>query len=134
MPFWRTTHNIFKAPWESDYFDPNWMNYNTIQTPPKTNWDYKREMTIEDVNLWEEIAFNPSGIGVYAAWDPYAEFYMITNMRDTIETFYGPEAAKKVYHRAKELGQPLNVNKVWVDDEDLWLHMPNQEFNKKLIL
>lgn len=134
MPFWRTTENILKRPWEGDYFDPNWMNYDTLQTPPKTDWDYKREMQIEDVNLWEEIAFNPSGIGVYAAWDPYAEFYMITNMRDAIETFYGPEAAKKVYNRSKELGQPLNVNQIWVDDEDVWLHVPNTNFNKKTII
>ena len=134
MPFWRTTENILKRPWDGDYFDPNWMNYNTLQTPPKDNWDYKREMQIEDVNLWEEIVFNPSGIGVYAAWDPYAEFYMITSEKQTIETFYGPEAAKKVYNRSRELGQPLNINQVWVEDSDVWLHIPNTDFNKKLIL
>jgi hypothetical protein len=28
------------------------------------------------------------------------------------------------YHRAKEKGLIVNVQKTWVDDKDLWLHQP----------
>lgn len=35
MVMFRTTHNILKAPSEGDYFDENWMNFDTIQLPQK---------------------------------------------------------------------------------------------------
>ena len=128
MPFFKTTHNIFKD--YGEVFDPNWMDSDKLVLPPRTEWDYKREMTIEDVDVWELIYEAGGGRGVYAAWSPYAEFYMIkhswtdTANNSKIETFYGPGASKKVQKRAKELGMVLNTNKIWVDDEDLWLYQP----------
>ena len=128
MPFFKTTHNIFKD--YGEVFDSNWMDSDKLVLPPRTEWDYKREMTIEDVDVWELIYEAGGGRGVYAAWSPYAEFYMIKNSwTDTsndlkIETFYGPSASKKVQKRAKELGMVLNTNKIWVDDEDMWLYQP----------
>ena len=41
MPFWRTTANIFTD--LGEHFDENWMNSNTLVTPPQTQWDYKRK-------------------------------------------------------------------------------------------
>ena len=122
MPFFKTTANIFVD--KGEYFDPNWMDSNKIVLPPKTNWDYQREMTIEDVDLWEVIV--EAGYGVYAAWSPYAEFYLIKppswiSSLD-IETFYGPGANKQVMRRMKELGIPFTPNKIWVDNEDMWLY------------
>ena len=131
MPFWRTTKNIFSD--LGEHFDPNWMDSDKLITPPNKPWDYKRDMQIEDVNLWEEIRFNPRGIGVWAAWDPYAEFYMITNGKSAIETFYGPGASRAVYKRAKELGVNLLINTHWVEDDEMWLHQ-NPENNKNIII
>lgn len=131
MPFWRTTKNIFSD--LGEHFDPNWMDSDKLITPPNKPWDYKRDMQIEDVNLWEEIRFNPVGIGVWAAWDPYAEFYMITNGKSAIETFYGPGASRSVYKRAKELGVLLPIREYWVEDDEMWLHQ-NPENNKNIII
>jgi hypothetical protein len=123
MPIWRTTYNILKAPWEPDYFNPDWMNYDTIQTPPKTNWDYSRELRVEDVDLWEVITEGGGGVGVYAAWSPYAEFYMVTSDRLlSIETFYGPGAQKKLKKYLDLIGVSYNIREVWVDNEDMWLY------------
>ena len=67
------------------------------------------------------------GLGLYAAWLPYAEFYMIVHhlfmyKNNSIETFYGKNANKKAYLRALELGMPVSLNKIYVDDEHAWLY------------
>lgn len=131
MPFFKTTANIFKD--GGEHFDENWMNYDTVQTPPKTNWDYSREMQIEDVDIWEVIYEQGGGVGVYVAWSPYAEFYLIRtghwNVPNDIETYYGPEAGKKVYKWMIDFGLKPVVNKVWVEDEDLWIYSSQEKKN-----
>ena len=103
----KTTQNIFKD--FGEYFDPNWMDSNKIITPPKTEWDYKRPMQIEDVNLWEVIYEQGGGVGVYASYDPYAEFYMIRvgwfleQQGYGAEVYYGPGSMKKVMKRTDEI-------------------------------
>ena len=129
MPTFKTTYNILVKPWEDELWNPNWMDSNTIQLPPYKEWDYKEELTIDKVSVWEVLYDASGGKGVYAAWDPYAEFYLVTtgwipgtkNDR-IIETYYGPEAGKKVYFRAKELNMPLIKNKIWVEPEKMWLY------------
>lgn len=137
MPFFKTTNNIFKTPWEDELFNPNWMDSNKIVLPPKVNWDYSRELQIEDIDIWEQIYYESGGLALYAAWSPYAEFYLIThrffaNTPNSIETFYGPNSGEKAYIRAKELGMHIKLNKVWVDDKDMWLYQSPD--SKKLIL
>jgi hypothetical protein len=122
----KTTQNIFKD--LQEYFDPNWMDSDKIITPPKTNWDYKRPMQIEDVNLWEVIYEQGGAVGVYASWDPYAEFYMIRvgwfleQQGYGAEVYYGPGAQKQVQNRMREMSIPFSVNKTWVEPEDMWLY------------
>ena len=138
---WRTTQDIFKD--LTEHFDPNWMNYDTIQTPPKPEWDYSRTLQIEDVDIWEVIYEQGGSAGVYAAWCPYAEFYMITTGVDNsnpgkiidgfiyhhrkFETFYGSGAGQRVTERLKQYGIPFQLRSIWVDSEDLWLHQPIQK-------
>ena len=74
MPTFKTTENIVTG--TGEYFDENWMDSDTLVLPEREYWDYQRELKIEDINIWKVIA-EPWGIGVYAAWDPYAEFYLI---------------------------------------------------------
>jgi hypothetical protein len=125
MPFFKTTKNIFVD--HGEYFDPNWMDSDEIILPPKQDWTYDREMQIEDVDLWEVIGEFGS-IDVYAAWQPFAEFYMIRPNRAliakgySIETFYGPEASKKLTVRAKHFNVNLKQNKIWVDADKTWLY------------
>jgi hypothetical protein len=122
----KTTHNIFKD--FGEHFDPNWMDSNKIITPPKKDWDYKRQMQIEDVNLWEVIYEQGGGFGIYAAWDPYAEFYMIRvgwfleAQGYGAEIYYGPGSMNKMIKRAKELNIPISTNNVWIDPNDMWLY------------
>lgn len=127
MPQFRTTYNILVKADEDELFDPNWMDSDKIILPPKKDWDYARELQIEDVSIWEIIYQQGGGIGLYAAWDPFAEFYMITlpffkNIPNSIETFYGHKASERAYKRAIELGMPITLNKIWVDPDKAWLY------------
>lgn len=129
MPFFRTTQNLLKTPWEDELFNPNWMDSDKLILPPQKVWDYKKELQIEDVQIWEEIYFESGGTGLYAAWDPYAEMYLVikniyTNDRRNsyIEAFYGKGAGEKAYKKAIELGMPVQTTKIWVEPEDMWLY------------
>jgi hypothetical protein len=135
MPFFKSTHNILKRPDEDEVFNPNWMDSNSLIVPDHKEWDYGREMHIEDVDIWEVLYEQGGGIGVYAAWLPYAEFYMITTgwhplrvnqiINDRIiETFYGPGANDQVRIRAAEMGIYLPSTHIWVDPDEMWLYNP----------
>lgn len=125
MPFFKTTKNILVD--HGEYFDPNWMDSDTVILPPKQDWTYDREMQIEDVDLWEVVG-EWGNISIYAAWQPYAEFYMLKPSYGliaegyTIETFYGPKASIRLSERAKHFNVNLKQNKIWVDDDKQWLY------------
>lgn len=127
MPFFRTTKDIFVTPWEDELFDQNWFDSRDAYIPPTKDWDYSRELTIHDVDIWEMIYYESGGTALYAAWTPFAEFYMLTqNLIDpgnsNVETFYGEKASVKAYYKARQIGMPVCLQKTWVDDNKLWLY------------
>ena len=148
MPFFKTTYSILTKQDDHEVFDPNWFDSDTVVLPPKTKWSYDREMQIEDVDIWEILHESNAGRGIYAAYSPYAEFYLVTigndyrNPQKIIngfnylgrewEVYYGPGAQQQVFQRAKELDIPLAVNKTWVDPDDMWLHQPQD--NSKIFM
>jgi hypothetical protein len=115
----RTNKNIFVD--YGEYFEPHWTDSNKVEVPPNPKWDYSRELGIEDVDIWEVIWEAGGGNGVYAAWCPYAEFYMVL-IRGNAEYYYGPLAEKKVQKRMKELNIQVFTRPKWVDPEDMWLY------------
>lgn len=145
MPFFKSTYNILKKPDEDEVFDPNWMDSDTLVLPPKREWDYSRELHVEDVDVWEVLTETSGGFGVYVSWDPYAEFYLVTTGFDFIklpytiskqtytskiyETYYGPGAQQKVRKKAKELGLLLKNVSIWVEEKDMWLYQEEQVEN-----
>jgi hypothetical protein len=125
MPIFRTTNNILKDKSDADYFDENWMNYDKLQLPPKKDWDYSRELKIEDVDLWEvvmEMAYNGMLSGVYASWNPYAEFYLVILGCCIAETFYGPKAQERLKKFLLNHNISLEESNYWVEPEDMWLY------------
>jgi hypothetical protein len=66
-------------------------------------------MQIEDVDIWEVIVERGGGVAVYAAWCPYAEFYMLRhNWGQDIELFYGRSVQPNVLARLDEIGFPYS--------------------------
>jgi hypothetical protein len=120
----KSTQNIFKD--LEEVFESKWMDSNKVEVPPHPEWDYSRELQLEDVDIWEVIYEQGGGVGVYAAWCPYAEFYLVRtgwwNVPNDIETYYGKGAQKTVQKRMADLGIPYITNKIWVEPEDMYLY------------
>lgn len=114
MPFFKSTYNILKNQDEDEVFNPNWMDSDKLILPSFVPWDYKRELQIEDIDIWEVVYERGGGTGVYAAWDPYAEFYMVV-INEKIETFYGKNVEKRVMNYLDHYNIPYPKNKKWVD-------------------
>lgn len=127
MPRFKSNANIFV--YLDDHYDRNHYDSNIPFIPETKKWTYDREMTIDDVDLWEVIIEEGGGRAVYASYVPYAEFYMICTgwksdgKTPRIETYYGPGAESVVQKRMKELDFPVVTNKVWIDNDDMWLHI-----------
>ena len=119
----KTTENIFKG---IELYGTKHLDFSFETLPPKINWDYSRELQIEDIDIWEVIYEGFSGTSLYAAWCPYAEFYMFVYGLDPatakIETHYGKGAQKAVQKKVKELDVPIATNKLWVDADKMWLY------------
>jgi glyoxylase-like metal-dependent hydrolase (beta-lactamase superfamily II) len=123
----KTTKDFFN---HTEYFDPNWMDTNDVflKLPNHKEWDYQRNLKIEDIDLWEIIYEGHGGSGVYAAWAPYAEYYLLNyytyKNEFKMEEFYGKNSQKKLKKRIYELGLNfiLPDYKVWVEPENMWLY------------
>jgi hypothetical protein len=123
----KTTEQILNSPWED--IEPLIKNQTLSwdKLPPQIYWDYNKDLTIDDIKLWETIYYDGGGIGIYAAWSPDAEFYVIVhnlyaNLPNGYKTFYGAGAGNQVKQQALEYGIDLEINKVWVEKDQLWLH------------
>ena len=150
MPIFKSTYNILKLPDQDEVFESKWFESNKLTLPSggpddkKNHWDYNRQIKLEDVDIWEVLYEATGGYGVYAAWKPYAEFYMMTvgwlplrsdqYVNDRIvETFYGKNAQAEVLIRSNQLNIPLTIRPVWVDDDQMWLYSNDPE-DKKIII
>mgnify|MGYP003981185943 CR=1 FL=1 len=127
MPFYKTTKNIFVD--FDEHFDANWMDTDEVFIPANDKWDYSRELTINDVDLWETIW--EGELGIYAAYQPFAEFYMAKFPLDWLSenptslpyvTFYGPNAQTEIFKLAQQWGIKLPLNQLWVEDNEMWLY------------
>jgi hypothetical protein len=103
MPQFKTNQNIFKD-FGDEVWNDNNMDSDKIMLPPSPDWSYDRIMEIEDVEVWEVIIERGGGTAVYAAWCPYAEFYMVRHSwGEELEVFYGRFVQPQVLERIDEL-------------------------------
>ena len=128
MPRFKTSKNIIKDPGRDELWEENWNDVSSAYEPPTKEWDYKRELRIADVEIWECVWEGYGGRGVYAAWRPYAEFYMIrTGWRNqskgmSVETYYGPGSQSLVIKRMVELNFPISMFNIWIDPSKEYLY------------
>lgn len=126
MPRWKATEQILHLSKDGEYFDENWMNYDRIwqYAPPIIEWAEDRPMRVEDVDLWEVITEMSGPVGVYAAYMPYGELYIVTNGWRIVAEFSGWNANKRLedYLQANNIPYPKGPDG------------PEQAFEKKLIL
>lgn len=101
MPIFKTNQDIFKTNAE-ELYDENHKNYAFVSLPPSPVWDNSRELKMEDIDIWEVIFEGGGGVGLYAAWCPYAQFFMF-RYQGQIEEYYGPEGENRLEKRLKDL-------------------------------
>lgn len=111
MPTFKNTLDILSNPWSFEFSEENSIS----NLPSSASWDLDKEITVDDVLLWEQLYYEPGNVGVYAAYNPYTEFYLITynlffETELKFETFYGKNAAQQCFDRANKLGICLNFS------------------------
>jgi hypothetical protein len=136
MPVFRSNKDIFVTGGE-EVAERHWFDYEDVMYTPKiTKWDYKRDLKIDDIDIWEAIYEDSWGLGIYAAHQPYAEFYMIKHVdyqrNIVLDTYYGAGAQDRIIKFMVENNIPVSMNQVWVEDSELWLYHPSDD--KKIIL
>ena len=142
MLFRETQHIFRKDKAAQEYFESAWMDYDKAVYPPTSEWSYDRELRVEDVDLWEVIMEwsdgntvvmsdeDPSATseydylgggggfsGIYAAWRPHAEFYMVKlpKSQGGVVTFYGFGAEAKCKEYLKSKGIKHGLYPKWFD-------------------
>ena len=111
MPVFKTTDEILTNRWE--------VGQETTNFPRRHQWIKTRIVEFSDITTWEQIYFQPGNIGIYAAWSPYVEMYVITyNLLDHYTVYFGEDAGKTVFQTAHKLGITLPINHVWVPQND----------------
>lgn len=113
MGVFKKTKDILENVW------PNDNNYHQHELPRKYEWLKETPMTFDDVDIWEQIYSEPGNIGIYAAWSPYREIYIIVHNQFLhesfgIEIYQGPTASDQVYKRASQFNIKLPQNAVWI--------------------
>lgn len=98
MTRWKETRQILASGNDGEIFDPSWMNYEHISqyAPPSPTWHGIRQMRTEDVDIWEVITEKSGPVGVYAAWCPRDELYIVTSGHRIIAEFNGPHANQRL--------------------------------------
>lgn len=74
---------------------------------------YKKCNNIEDINLWEILFYEPGGVAVYRAYDPYCDLLMIVHEilltdKNTIELYHIETEFRKIINRLQDLGISVN--------------------------
>lgn len=88
MPQFKSTNNIFND-FGDEVWDRNWMDADSVVLPPSPDWSYDRIIELEDIDIWEVIIERGGSVALYAAWMPYAEYYLVRYGPDHNEAFYG---------------------------------------------
>lgn len=79
---------------------------------------------IDNVKLWEQIFYKKNYVGIYAAWSPYVEFYILVyepllSTEYSYESFFGIDSVKELMFKARQLKIDLKEQFIWVDDLDI---------------
>ena len=114
MPRWKSTEQIINLHKQGEVFDPDWMNYDSIfqYMPEPTEWTETRPPRVDEVDIWEVISETGGPVGVYAAWQPHAELYIVTRGWRIVQEFSGWEANRRLekYLQANNIPYPKGLD------------------------
>jgi len=111
MPQFKTNKNIF-GDFGDEVWDRNWADSDTVMLPPSPDWSYDRILQPKDIEIWEVIMERGGSVALYAAWMPYAEYYLVRYGPDHMEAFYGRSVrpmVKKFFDDRKIYCPPVHL-------------------------
>ena len=116
MPVFKTLPNILISSWEPT-IESKFCLSKTVSVLPDKKLSQEIK-SIKDIELWEQIHHQIGNFGIYAAWSPYAEiyiivYYMFSKLPGGIEVYYDPE---EVYQKARTLGVALPFEEMLEQD------------------
>lgn len=119
----KTTQQILNEPWQPNFINDLLGVIKFEVTPAADCWPQGKEIALSDIKLWEQIYYKGAHVGIWAAWNPKIEFYLVTynlflENPQGIRVFSGSDANYQVWKLAKELGITLPINRVWIDSID----------------
>jgi hypothetical protein len=135
MPRWKTSEQILNLSKDGEVFDENWMNYISIYQymPRPIKWKENRLIKFEDVDIWEVIAEISGPVGIYAAWQPYAPYFVAMKNWSIDQEFWGVYGEKRLHSYMVNHGIHVPINSIWIDEEDVPLYK-NEIGGIKMIL
>jgi hypothetical protein len=74
--------------------------------PEPTMWTENRPPRVDEIDIWEVITEMSGPIGVYAAWQPYAELYVVTRGWSIVQEFSGWNANARLEEYLKKYKIP----------------------------
>ena len=119
----KTTEQILNEPCQPSFLNVVLPAIKFEVAPPSVPLDSSKEIELADIKLWELVYYKGLHIGIWAAWNPRAEFYIVTynmflDIPQGTQIFSGPDAKRQIWKLAKELNVTLPINKVWVDNAE----------------
>jgi hypothetical protein len=120
----KTLDEILKNSWVDQQIQVELDPSKLAPPPDRQHGVYMFDLTLKDIRMWETLYYKGGHVGIYGAWDPYSEFFIIVynlflDSSAGLEVFYGPGAIRRLYLKAKELGINLETGPIWVKPEDV---------------
>lgn len=95
----------------------NYIPNTSSPIPLYEEWDYSVPIKLTDIKVWEQLYHDPGNIGLFAAWSPYIEFYILMyypflNSGNGIITYYGKDACYDVAAVMREISVNFEVSRI----------------------
>ena len=106
MTIFRSTKELVSEAWPKNVSTP-------VQDHPRRyEWLSSNPVKFADITVWEQVYSQPGNFGIYVAWSPYVEFYIVVHyLFGNIEEY---KDLKEIINRSTELGVDLSVNRIWI--------------------
>lgn len=112
MPRFKTKYNVFEN--NDELFSEELAKENGgVYIPETWDWDGPAQITVDDVIIWECLFEQSGSSGIYVAWAPYANFYIVTEGRIVVQEFFGLSAKELLdkYCVANSIPVPVRYNR-----------------------
>ena len=111
MPRFKSKYNVFEN--NEELFSEAIAKENGFYLPETWDWDNSSQISVDDVIIWECLFEKTGPSGIYAAWAPYEEFYIVTEERVVVKEFFGPSAKELLdkYCVANSIPVPVRYNR-----------------------